>query len=177
MNDEKIMQRAHRYSRYILLRSALWRAVGFFAFWLVLAGPDPANLPAGLLATGLAVWTSLHLKPPSTEQLSVFRLAHFVVHFLRQAVIAGIDVALRALSPRLRIQPGFILYHPLLPPGVKRDAFCTETSLLPGTLPAGAAEDGSLIIHCLDISQPVAEQLAVEETLFMQLFKDGRSHD
>ncbi len=171
------MQRAHRNSRHVLFRSAIWRAVGFFAFWLIIAGPDPANLPAGLLAAGLAVWVSLRLMPPSAEQLSVSKLPRFVIHFLRQAISAGIDVALRALAPRLRIRPGFVLYHPQLPPGLKRDAFCTETSLLPGTLPAGAAEDGSLIIHCLDISQPVAEQLAVEETLFMQLFKDGRSHD
>jgi multicomponent Na+:H+ antiporter subunit E len=40
------------------------------------------------------------------------------------------------------------------------------TSLLPGTLPCGPDEEGSLAVHCLDVSQPVVEQLAVEETAF-----------
>jgi multicomponent Na+:H+ antiporter subunit E len=171
------LQRVHRDSRRILVRSTLWRAAGFFAFWLVIAGTNLADVPAGLFATGLALWASLLRRPPSTEQLSAIKLARFVVHFLRQAISAGIDVALRALSPQLRIQPGFILYRPHLPPGVRRDAFCTETSLLPGTLPAGTTDNGSLLIHCLDVSQPVSDQLAAEETLFMQLFQGGRDHD
>jgi multicomponent Na+:H+ antiporter subunit E len=40
--------------------------------------------------------------------------------------------------------------------------------LLPGTLPCGAAEDDGLAIHCLDVTQPVVEQLAVEEALCSQ---------
>jgi multicomponent Na+:H+ antiporter subunit E len=171
------LQRVHRDSRRILFRGAFWRAAGFFAFWLIIAGTDLADVPAGLFATGLAVWASLLRRPPSSEQLSAIKLARFVLHFLRQAISAGIDVALRALSPQLRIQPGFILYRPHLPPGVKRDAFCTETSLLPGTLPAGTTDNGSLLVHCLDVSQPVSDQLAAEEALFMQLFQGGRDHD
>jgi multicomponent Na+:H+ antiporter subunit E len=46
-----------------------------------------------------------------------------------------------------------------------RNAFCTITSLLPGTLPSGTDESGGLIVHCLDETQPVTEQLAVEEAL------------
>jgi multicomponent Na+:H+ antiporter subunit E len=42
------------------------------------------------------------------------------------------------------------------------------TSLLPGTLPCGTDESGGLIIHCLDASQPVAEQLAAEEALLVK---------
>jgi multicomponent Na+:H+ antiporter subunit E len=46
-----------------------------------------------------------------------------------------------------------------------RNAFCTITSLLPGTLPSGSDESGAVVVHCLDITQPVAEQLAREEAL------------
>ena len=63
------------------------------------------------------------------------RLARFVLRFLRQSVVAGIDVAWRALDPRLPLRPGFVVYQPRLPPGPARNAFCTMTSLLPGTLP------------------------------------------
>lgn len=154
-----------------LFRSGAWRAIGFFTFWLVLTGSDRADLPAGVLATVLAVWSSLHLAPPSGEQLNALRCARFIVQFVRQAIKAGIDVALRALGPQLRIRPGFVRYRSRLPPGAKRDAFCTETTLLPGTLPCGEADDGALLIHCLDTSQPVPEQLAEEEARFIQLFK------
>ena len=63
---------------------------------------------------------------------------------------------------------GFVVYHAQLPPGTKRDTFCAIMSLLPGTLPCGPAEGNGLIIHCLDVTQPVVEQLAAEEALCMQ---------
>ncbi len=96
------------------------------------------------------------------------KLAEFVLHFLRQSIAAGTDVAWRALDPRLPLQPGFVVYHAQLPPGTKRDTFCAIMSLLPGTLPCGPAEGNGLIIHCLDVTQPVVEQLAAEEALCMQ---------
>jgi multicomponent Na+:H+ antiporter subunit E len=41
-------------------------------------------------------------------------------------------------------------------------------SLLPGTVPAGSAGTRALLIHCLDVEQPVAAQLAEEEAQFVQ---------
>ena len=48
-------------------------------------------------------------------------------------------------------------------------AFCTVSSLLPGTLPAGSGEQGELLIHCLDVGQPVTADLAREEALLNQV--------
>ena len=90
------------------------------------------------------------------------------MHFLRQSISAGIDVALRALNPRLSLRPGFVVYRTQLPAGARRDTFCSIMSLLPGTLPCGPAEGGGLAIHCLDVTQPVVEQLTAEEVLYMQ---------
>ncbi|MGA8936678.1 MAG: sodium:proton antiporter, partial [Pseudolabrys sp.] len=59
-------------------------------------------------------------------------------------------------------------YRSRLPPGTMRNAFCTMTSLLPGTLPSGSDESGGLIVHCLDETQPVIEQLEVEEALLIK---------
>ena len=98
------------------------------------------------------------------------------MHFLRQSIAAGTDVALRALDPRLPIRPGFVVYQARLPPGTKRNAFCAIMSLLPGTLPCGAAEGNGLAIHCLDVTQPVTEQLAAEEALCMQIL-EGAQHN
>jgi multicomponent Na+:H+ antiporter subunit E len=152
-----------------VMRSATGRAAGFLGCWLILTGGNPADLPAGVVAVAAATWTSLHLMPPGAGHLHPLLLAGFVSRFLCQAVIAGFDVAWRALHPRLPLQPGFVAYQPLFPPGTRRNAFCAVTSLLPGTLPSGPAAEGGLLIHCLDQTQPVADQLAVEEALFARM--------
>jgi multicomponent Na+:H+ antiporter subunit E len=64
-----------------------------------------------------------------------------------------------------------------LPPGAARNLFATLMSLLPGTVPTGSDERGGILIHCLDVEQPVVAQLAVEEALFVraigQVSSDG----
>jgi multicomponent Na+:H+ antiporter subunit E len=150
------------------LGSAISRAAGFFCFWLLLTDADAGDLAAGLVAAVAATWASLRLMPAQQWNLRPIKLTGFFLHFLRQSIAAGIDVAQRALDPRLRLQPGFVVYQARLPPGTKRDAFCAIMSLLPGTLPCGPAEGNGLSIHCLDVTQPVVEQLAAEEALCMQ---------
>jgi len=157
--------------------SAISRATGFFGFWLVLTGADAGDLAAGLVATVAATWASLRLMPAQQWGLRPIKLAEFVLHFLRQSIVAGIDVALRALDPRLPLRPGFVVYPARLPPGTKLDTFCAIMSLLPGTLPCGPAEGNGLTIHCLDVTQPVVEQLAAEEALFMQALGGAQRND
>jgi multicomponent Na+:H+ antiporter subunit E len=159
------------------LGSAVFRAAGFFGFWLVLTGADAADLAAGVVAAAAATWASLRLIPAEQWNLRPIKLAELVVHFLRQSIGAGTDVALRALDPRLPLRPGFVIYQAHLPPGTKRNAFCAIMSLLPGTLPCGPAEGNGLAIHCLDVTQPVVEQLAAEETLCMQTLGGAQRND
>jgi multicomponent Na+:H+ antiporter subunit E len=124
--------------------------------------PDAADLhDAALdyLARYAATEASLRLLPPGWWSLHPIALAQLVLGFLGQSVSAGIDVAWRALHPRMPLRPGFVIYHPQLSTGLRRDAFCTMTSLLPGTLPCGSVGSSGLVIHCLDVDQPVAEQL------------------
>ncbi|WP_244549095.1 Na+/H+ antiporter subunit E [Bradyrhizobium canariense] len=156
------------------LRSAIFRAAGFFGFWLVLTDTDSADLAAGLVSAAAATWASLRLMPAEQWNLRPVKLAGFILHFLRQSIAAGTDVALRALDPRLPLRPGFVVYQTHLPPGTKRNAFCAIMSLLPGTLPCGSAEGDGLAIHCLDVTQPVVEQLAAEETLCMQTIGEAQ---
>ncbi len=152
------------------------RAAGFFAFWLALTGGDLSDLAAGVVAAIAATWASLRLMPAEQWGLRPIRIARYLLHFLHQSIAAGTDVALRALDPRLPLRPGFVVYHAHLPPGTKRNAFCAIMSLLPGTLPCGAAEDQGLAIHCLDVTEPVIEQLSREETLCVQAF-GGTGHN
>ncbi|HTO64599.1 MAG TPA: Na+/H+ antiporter subunit E [Bradyrhizobium sp.] len=158
------------------LRSVIFRAAIFFGFWLVLTEAASADLAAGSAAAVAATWLSLRLMPAEDRNLHPIKLVKFVFHFLHQSIVAGTDVAFRALDPQLPLQQGFVVYRTRLPQGSKRNGFCAIMSLLPGTLPCGPAEGDDLTIHCLDVAQPVVEQLAAEETLYMQATEEAQ-HD
>ena len=153
------------------MHAMILRGAGFLGLWFVLAGADPADLPAGALAAVAATWASLRLLPPGGSRFSLPALARLALRFPYQAVVAGADVAWRALDPRLPLRPGFIAYPVRFPPGPARNAFATLTSLLPGTVPAGD-DDGQLVYHCLDVDQPVVSQLAAEEAALVRVFRD-----
>ena len=165
----------------IPMPAAISRGVIFLGFWLLLAGPNPADLAAGVFAAAAATWTSLRLLPPSDQRLRFTALAQLAWRFRQQSLIGGWDVARRALDPRLPLRPGFITYPVRILPGTARDAFGALTSALPGTLPAGVDEHGTLVYHCLDVGQPVAAQLAIDEELLLRALgetdDDARHHD
>jgi multicomponent Na+:H+ antiporter subunit E len=145
------------------------RATFFFVFWLILYGVNSSGLVVGVAAAIMAAWASTRLLPPGSARLRPIALARLVLRFPLQSIIAGVDVARRALDPRLPLRPGFVAYQPRLPSGPTRNAFCTFVGLLPGTLPAGCDEKGRIVIHCLDLGQPVIEQLAAEETALQKV--------
>jgi multicomponent Na+:H+ antiporter subunit E len=154
------------FSAAIPLRPAVTRAVGFLGVWVVLSGYALVDLVPGVIAALAATWVSLRLLPAGPNRMHPLALTKFALRFLRQSVLAGADVARRALDPKLPLDPGFMPYSTGLPPGTARNAFTALMSLLPGTVPVGSDQSGALVIHCLDIRQPVAAQLAGEEALF-----------
>jgi multisubunit Na+/H+ antiporter MnhE subunit len=151
------------------LGGSLARATFFFAFWLILYGAKSADLLIGIIAAIIATCASRRLIPPGRGRLRPIPLVRLALRFLRQSIVAGIDVAWRALDPRMPLRPGFMVYQSHFPPGPMQNTFCTITGLLPGTLPSGSDENGDLVIHCLDVSQPVLEQLAEEEAVLRQV--------
>ncbi|MFC0396867.1 Na+/H+ antiporter subunit E [Paraburkholderia rhizosphaerae] len=154
-------------------RVALARALCFLVLWIILMpSAKPSDLICGLIATLVATQMSLRLLPPSAGKLRVGALLIFVPHFLAQSLLAGIDVARRALNPRLRLNPGIVVYRVGFPPGMARNGFAIVTSLLPGSLPVDDTDDG-LVYHCLDVSQPIGEQLADEERRLANAFISG----
>jgi multicomponent Na+:H+ antiporter subunit E len=154
---------------------AVARAIVFFVFWSTLTAGNPADLGAGLVAALAATWASLRLMPPGTSRVQPIALARIATRFLRQSLVAGADVARRALDPRLPLRPGFVVYPVGLPPGLARNMFTTLMSLLPGTVPTGPDSNGGILVHCLDGGQPVAVQLAAEEVQFLRAVVEARS--
>jgi multicomponent Na+:H+ antiporter subunit E len=157
--------------------AAVSRAVGFFLLWIMLSGGDPADLLAGTVATSAATWASLRLLAPGASRVRPAALGRLALRFLRGSVVAGADVARRALDPKLPLRPGFVRYPVGLPPGAARNMFTTLMSLLPGTVPTGSDKKGGILIHCLDVEQPVVVQLGAEEALFVQVIGKARGDD
>jgi multicomponent Na+:H+ antiporter subunit E len=158
-------------------RAGLARGGAFFLLWIVMMpSVKPGDLAIGALSAVAATWVSLRFLPPAAGCLNVGALAALLPHFLWETVSAGIDVARRALSPRLQLNPGFVRCPLGFPPGFARNTFATITSLIPGTVPSGD-DDGVLVYHCLDTTQPVVEQLWQEERLLSRALVAGRRHD
>lgn len=157
-------------------RAGTVRALLFFALWVIVdQSAKPANLLIGVIATAGATWTSLWLLPPETGRVRIAMLLGLLPRFLWNSLSAGIDVARRALSPSMPLDPGFVDYPARLPRGSARNAFELISSLLPGSVPSGETE-ATIEYHCLDVGQPVVEQLAREERAHAPAFVAGRRH-
>jgi len=169
--------------------SRMARGVGFFGFWLLLAGPGvldvaagtpsggpvawAAELVLGLLASLAATWASLRLLPPAPGRVRFTTLARLAARFLGQSILAGVDVALRAFDPRLPLNPGYLAYPLRIRADTDRALFGAYTSLMPGTLPVGSDTNGALVYHCLDLEKPIAAGLAGDEALWRRVRMGG----
>jgi multicomponent Na+:H+ antiporter subunit E len=144
--------------------AALPRFLGLLAVWVVIGGADLTDLAVGIPTAAVATWFSLRLLPAGLFQLRPAAVAVLLLRFPFQALLAGLDVARRAFD--LWLRPGFVPYVPLLGASPQRDAFLTWSSLQPGSLPAGEDRTGAVLVHTLDVTQPVAEAMATEEARF-----------
>ena len=154
--------------------SLLGRGAGFFVLWLALIGTAPGDMPLGLVAAAAATWASLELWP-SDGGLSLPGLARFVLRFLPQSVVAGADIARRAMAPRIALNPGLVGYRASLPPGLAQGAMCAVMSLQPGKLPVSCQASGDMLVHCLDIGTPATAELAADEAAFLRILQGERS--
>lgn len=154
------------------VRAVSHRGVLFGGGWLALAGSAPEALATGLVVTCVTVWLSLQLLP-ARDPLVFWRLARHLPRFVAQSVRGGVDVARRAFSPSMPLNPGWIEVRSDLPDGA-RAALGGELSLMPGTL-AAASEDGKLIIHLLDIDAAFEQAIAREEVEIAKIIGQKRA--
>jgi multicomponent Na+:H+ antiporter subunit E len=154
--------------------ASLWyllgrRLVGFSLLWWLLTNGSADSWPAGLIMVPLALLLSLALRPPVPWRISLPAALAFIPFFLQQSIRGGIDVAGRAFSTRLPLDPA-LLEHPLsLPRGTARIFLLNTISLLPGTLSADLVED-RLVVHCLDTDATAADDLRRLEDRIAALF-------
>lgn len=142
----------------ILLR----RLVLLFGLWLVLTANESSAWPVGILASAIATIISLRLLPPQAQTVRLGIAFRLLPGFVWDSFLGGLDVASRAVHPRLPVHPAWIIHRSRLPSGVPRLALGNVLSLMPGTLAAGSYGD-SLLIHCLDRKQPIKDHVDREE--------------
>jgi len=152
------------------------RGCAFLALWVVLIGGAAGNLAVGVLTAAAATWVSLRFLAPGSIPLRPMALPSLALRFAWTSVVAGWDIARRALDPRLPVRPGFVVYPVSFARGPVRNLFTTLTSLLPGSVPAGD-DGGALLYHCLDVEQPVAAQLAAEEAVLSRALRRSPADD
>jgi multicomponent Na+:H+ antiporter subunit E len=111
--------------------AAVSRLLVFVGVWIVLSGVDLKAIPVGIGAAAVATWISVRLLPPAAYRPRLWLLAMLPFRFVWQSVVAGIDVARRALDPRLPLRPGFVTYPIHIPQPSVRNLFCALSSLLP----------------------------------------------
>ena len=124
-------------------RKTVLRAVGFAALWFILSDGDKASWVLGLPVVALATWISVVLQPVESLRLKWKGLLRFLPFFIWQSLLGSIDVARRALDPRLPLQPKLYKYEMDLSPENARVFFANTISLLPGTLAADMNGSGS----------------------------------
>jgi multicomponent Na+:H+ antiporter subunit E len=157
-------------------RCACERGLVYFGLWLILLPSlKPADLALGACAALAASWLSLRLLPPSYGGLHLGAMLRLLPHFVWESARGGVDVARRALAPSMPLKPGFVSCPMKFEPGLARNTFASITSLMPGTVPV-ADGDGALLYHCLDMDQPVVEQLCAEERLIARALVAGQSN-
>lgn len=148
--------------------------------WLLLTDGDPTSWIIGvpvILGAYLtmrrlgSVHTALHTALPS-----LLGVLYFMPFFLWESLRGGVDVALRTLTPRMRVDPGFCSYPIRLQRHEARLLFANCVSLLPGTLAADLVNNDRLTIHLLDTSADSMKELQRLERAVGRVYRDAVPH-
>ncbi len=125
----------------------LFRALIFALVWWLLTEGQAGSWWIGVPAVLLATIVSMQMLPRVAIRLS--GLWRLVPYFLYHSLLGGVDVATRALHPKLPIAPDIVDYRTGLAAGLPRVLLTNMISLLPGTLSVMLEED-RLRVHVLD---------------------------
>jgi multicomponent Na+:H+ antiporter subunit E len=150
-------------------RLPLARTLHMIVLWWVLTGGHPGSWVFGAPVVALAVWASIRLIPVRPRPWRPAEAPGFALFFIGMSVMGGIDVARRALDPRLPVAPVFFDYPMRLEDEAARVFFSGAINLLPGTLSAELGP-GAVTVHALDRSLAGPEALRRLEEHVARLF-------
>jgi len=139
--------------------------LGLAGLWWLIADGDHSSWIVGVPTVLAASWAAHRLGTGEHWTVSVWGILRFLPLFIWESLRGGMDVALRTLALRLRIQPGFARYRTDLKQQNARVFFANCVCLLPGTL-AADVQGNELHVHMLDGSvDPQSDLLRLERAV------------
>ncbi len=116
-----------------------------FAFWLLLsAHTDTFHVGAGIACSGIVAYASHDLLFAGAGNHALTKIVRFIAYLpwlFYQIVLANIDVAKRALSPGMPIDPRVVTFKTMLKSDVARTALANSITLTPGTVTIDIVDD------------------------------------
>ncbi len=142
--------------------------------WLALQpGLDPADLIVGYAVGSIIVWLGRDFW---TERVTIRRpgtMLRLLGVFLKEVVVANLQVAWIIVQPRMPIRPAFIVLPLALRDDLQITALANMITLTPGTLTVDVAPDRSaLYVHCLAATDPDAVRAQIKRQ-FEQPLAEG----
>ena len=116
-----------------------------FAFWILLSAHfDRFHVGAGIVCSLIVAYASHDLLFAGTGNHTLTKIVRFIAYLpwlIYQIVLANIDVAKRALSPRMPIDPQVVTFKTMLKSDVARTALANSITLTPGTVTIDIVDD------------------------------------
>jgi len=144
-----------------------FRTALFALLWWILTEGAMYSWLIGAPVVVFAVLVSGVLLPGTSWSLP--GILRFIPFFLWHSLRGGVDVAGRALHPRLPISPGLLEHKWRLPTGLPRVLMANTVSMLPGTLSAELGEE-FLHVHVLDLTGAFESELTQIESRVARMF-------
>ncbi len=141
----------------------------FSCLWILISEGRADSWIVGGPVVMLAAVAAVLLATDHDWRLSLIGFLYFSVYFIRSSFLGGLDIARRSLHRRLPINPQLIKYNLRLPSGTPRVFFMNVVNLLPGTVSADV-RDSELLVHVIDGTQPIIQELEKLEHLVANLF-------
>jgi len=131
-------------------RLGWWSAAfaGLLGVWVLLHGLD---FPAvGVLTAAVAALFPARMARTPLPRVRPVQVVVFLGFFVAESFRGAVDVAWRAVQPRMPLETGFFRYTLSLPPGLPRGLMMGTLSLLPGSLSVDLEDDGhTLLLHSI----------------------------
>jgi len=127
---------------------AVLRIASFVLAWWAFTEGRWDEWGVAIVVIFAAALASFHVLPLRSWRWSLTGLLRFIPYFLQQSVLGGLDVAWRALHPRMPIKTGLEDFNTRLPRELPRVFLAWTVSLLPGTASVRLVDD-QLTVHVL----------------------------
>lgn len=137
-----------------MLRFIKWFLLLFFVWLGLTLSLDWQELVVGASASAfIAVIVSNMFSKGNTEEssFSLLSIVKYILIFLKNLIIANIDVAKIVLNPKLPINPGVVEIETSKKTAFKKFVIANSITLTPGTLTLDVIND-KMYIHWIDVS-------------------------